>query len=89
MTKETKGDVRVYTGVNTVPKVQITGWYHARECPRVMNVMYMNELLEWYTPRLSSRCCARAGGLNESGIIVRKVGPYPAEKWLNEEARMI
>ena len=78
--KETKGDVRVYTGVNTVPRMKITGWYHTGERPRVMNVICMNELLEWYTLKWSRCRACVLGGLNESGIRVRKVGPYPAEK---------
>jgi len=91
--EETRGDMGVYTGVNTnksaiacmweantpFSKMEITGWYHTMgERPWVMNVIYIDDLHEWYTFKLSLHWRVCAGGV-ESGVRIRKVGPYSAE----------
>ena len=60
------------------PKMKIIGWYHTKERPCVMHVIYIDELHEWYTFELPLHWRVYVGV--ESGIRIRKVGPYPAEK---------
>ena len=64
-------------GRYTVPKVE--NWYHTRGRPWVMNVVYIDDLHEYYTFGLQLHWHVHAGGV-ESGVRIRKVGPYPAEK---------
>ena len=44
-----------------------------------MNVVYIDDLHECYTFGLQLHWHVHAGGV-ESGVRIRKVGPYPAEK---------
>jgi len=74
----TRAIARMWEANTPFPKMKITGWYHTRERPWVMNAIYINELHEWYTFELQLHWRVCAGGL-ESGIRIRKIGPYPAE----------
>jgi len=48
------------------PKMKIVRYYHTRERPWVMNVMYIDELHKWYTFELPLHWRVCAGGV-ESG----------------------